>query len=286
MQPKLGFDTVIALSSGVNNLPDYYQGLNHVRSENVGENTGEYGVTETWILASGTALEDFTVNTRDDLDSGLTSVSVDGNVRGLETRDSNFNVTSEKYDNAVIKLNAASGLALTRAQSYSVHNRNIIAINGTVGRNPITGTISYSFEFNTRASNLLTSARSESIAMGDSFNVDVFAAVGVLGRAAGPVLQNLGSQQATTRQLTIEAIYGAAFVGGGSATSRLITKHPRSNPTTLAELQAVVNAAHPVLSGAGNNLGVPATVAFVTNQSENWDITTGRYSYSTEWTYE
>lgn len=286
VQPKMGFDSVIALSSGVNNLPTYYQGLNHVRSENVGENTGDYSVTETWILASGTALEDFTVNTRIDLDSGLNNVSIDGSIRGLETRDSNFNITSAKYDNAVTKFNAASGLALTRAQSFSGFTLNITPLNTTIGRNPVGGTISYSFEFNTRPSNLLTSARSESITMSDSFGVDVFAAVGVLGRSVGPVLQGLGSKQATTRSLSIDAVYGSDYVGSGNATSRLITKHPRNDVTRNAEIQAVVNAVQPVLAGALNNNGAAASTVFVSDQSDNWDATSSRYSLQIGWTYE
>ncbi len=286
VQPRLGFDSVIALSSGVNNLPTYYQGLNHVRSENVGENTGDYSVTETWILASGTALEDFTVNTRSDLDSGLKSVGVEGNVRGLETRNANFNITSAKYDNALTKFNAASGLALTRAQSYSGFTLNITPLNTTIGRNPITGTISYSFEYNNRASNLLSSAKSESITMGDSFGVDVFAAVGVLGRSVGPVLQRLNTKNPTTRSLSIEAVYGSDYVGNGNATSRLISKHPRNNATRLTELNSIINATQPVLAGALNNNGAVATTVFISNQTENWNATEGRYSLQIEWTYE
>lgn len=284
--PRLGFDSTIALSSGVNNLPTYYQGFNHVRSESVGENTGEFSVTETWIMSSGTGLEDFTVNTRDDLDSGLTTVSIEGNVRGLDTHDSNFNLTSDKYDNAVLKFNEASGLALHRAQSYSGLSLNGSTVNTTIGRSPVGGTISYSFEYNNRPTNLLASAKSEAISMSDAFGVDVFAAVGVLGRSTGPVLQNLGSKRETGRTLTIEAVYGAEFAGDGNATARLITNHPRNNGTTLAEIQAVINAAHPVLAGALNNDGLPATVAYISDQSENWDPISGRYNYQVDWTYE
>jgi hypothetical protein len=284
--PRLGFDTDIALSSGVNSLPTYYQGLNHVRGETVGESTGEYSVTETWIMASGTALEDFTINTRSDQDSGLTNVAIEGNIKGLETRDGNFIITSNKYDNALTKFAAASGLALSRAQSYSGVTLNISPQSTTIGRNPITGTITYSYDYNNRPSNLLTSAKSESVTLGESFNVDVFASVGVLGRAVGPVLQGLGSKQALTRNLSIEAVYGAEYIGSGDATSRLITKHPRVDATRYAEIQSLVNSANPLLSGATNNIGGAVTTAYVSNQTDNWDATNGRYSLQIEWTYE
>ena len=286
VQPRMGFDTVIALSSGVNNLPTYYQGLNHVRSENVGENTGEYSVIETWIMASGTALEDFTVNTRTDLDSGLTNVSIDGNITGLETRNSSFEITSVKYDNAVTKFTAVNSQALSRAQQYSGATLNIVKLGSTIGRNPITGTISYSFEYDTRASNLLGSAKSEAISMSDSFGIDVFAAIGVLGRAVGPVLQDLNTKKETTRSLSIEAVYGADYVGGGTATTRLIERHPRNDATRLAEIQTVIDSVNPVLASSVNNIGNVATTVFISNQTENWDISTGRYSLNLDFVYE
>lgn len=283
--PKLGFDSTIALSSGVNNLPTYYQGFNHSRSENIGEGNGNYGVTETWILSSGNALEDFTVTVREGLD-GLTQVGVDGRITGLDVRDSNFNITSNRYDNANTKFTAVSGVLFTRAQSYSGKSLNINPISTTVGKNPTAGNISYSYEYDTRPSNLVTATKSESITMSDSFDIDEFAAIGVLGRTVGPVLQTVGSHRPTTRGLNIELVFGADFVGGGSATSRLITNHPRQQSPQATELQSIINAANPVLAGALNNIGVPASTAFVSNQSESWDIITGRYSYSIEWTYE
>ncbi len=284
--PKLGFNIAISLSSGVNNLPTFYNGFNQARSENIGERDGSYSVTETWIMASGSSLETFSVNTRDSLTTGFTSVSVEGNIRGLDARDSNFNLLSNKYDNAVLKFAAASGLAHHRAQTYSGKTLNINALNTTIGRSDVGGTISYSLEYDNRPSNLFSKGRSESVSMGDSFNVDQFASIFILGRSLGPILQPLNTKQANTRTLNIEVLFGAGFADGGTPTNRLITKHPRNDGATLAELNSIVNAAQPVLAGALNNNALPATQAFITAQTENWEPNTGRYSYRTEWTYE
>lgn len=284
--PKLGFDSTIALSSGVNNLPTYYQGVNHARSENVGELDGSYSITETWIMSSGTAIEDFTVDTRESADDGLIRVGINGTIRGLEQRDSDLQLTTSAYDNALTKFAEASGLALHRAQTYSGHTLNIQQAGSTVGRNPVAGTINYSFEYNDRPSNLIAGAKSEVISINDSFGADQFASIFVLGRSAGPVLQSLSTKQATTRSLNIEVVFGAGYVGNGDATSRIVTKHPRNNPTILATISGIINAAEPVQAGIINNAGNAATTSLQSTQNENWDITTGRYTYSAEWTYE
>lgn len=284
--PKLGFDSTIALSSGVNNLPSYYQGVNHSRSENIGERDGSYSVTESWILSSGTAFEEFTVDTRTSLSDGLVRVGINGSVRGLEQRDSNLALTTSKYDNAVSKFTAVQGLAFHRAQTYSGTSLNTVAVNSTIGRNPVAGTISYTYEFDDRASNLVSLAKSERISINDSFGVDQFASIFVLGRSLGPVLQPLNTKQATTRDLNIEIVFGSSFAGGGSAFDRLNTNHPRNVPGTLSEINSIINAAQPVLAGKLNNLGLPATSVHVSNQSENWEPMTGRYSYQVQWTYE
>jgi hypothetical protein len=50
--PKLGYNSSFALSSGVNNLPSYYTGYNHVRNNEVDQRGGSFSCTETWILSS------------------------------------------------------------------------------------------------------------------------------------------------------------------------------------------------------------------------------------------
>lgn len=286
VQPRLGFDSVIALSSGVNNLPDYYKGLNHTRSETVDEIGGSYSVTESWVLASGYAVEEFTVEKTVALEDGITRVTVNGNIRGFEVRDSELNLTQSKYTSASDKFSAIEGQLFSRAQTYAGTTLNTQVLNTTVGKNPVTGTINYSYQYDDRPSRLFTGSRSEAISMGDSFGVNAFASVFVLGRSAGPVLQDLGTKQPTTRDLNVEIVFGASYVGTGSITSRLVTNHPRNVSTTHNELLALVAAAHPVTAGALNNNGVAATTAYVSNQNENWDIVTGRYTYSVQWTYE
>lgn len=284
VNPRLGFDNSFLSSSGVRDIniefgAPAYNEYNHIRSENIDENGGTYSVVETWLLASGIATEDFSISTRDGFDIGTTNVSIEGSIVGLEERDVNLQLTVTKYANALTQFSTASGLALGRAENFSgITNLNVIPISNTVARNPITGNISYSFEFDDRPSNCIAGARSETISISNNFGVDVFAAVSVLGRAVGPVLQDIGTKQALTRGLNIELAMDVTDTTCDPVTL-LFTNNPRLQSPTAAQIQTFVDAANPANQES-------ASQVFVNQQQENWEPLTGRYSYNVEWTYE
>lgn len=278
--PRLGLDNSILSSSGVRDLPSYYGGYNHVRKEDIDKNDGTYGVTETWILSSGTALEDFTISTTKDAKDGLTKVSIDGNITGLEERNANLGVVTTKFANAQTKFNAVSGVLLTRAQTYSGETLNVYPANMVVGKNPVTGTISYKFEYDNRPTNYIPGAKSEVITIINNWNVDTFAQIFVLGRAAGPVLQNLGTKEAKTTELSLEIVFDPAVLAASTVAgykSILTTQNPRFT-SAGTEIQKIVDAANPVNNGF--------TQSFVSTQNETWEPTSGRYSYRIQYTYE
>ena len=284
VNPRLGFDSAFLLSSGVQDIniefgAPAYSEFNHIRSENIDENGGNYSIVETWLLASGIAIEDFSISTRNGFDIGTTNISIEGSIVGLEQRDANLQLTTTKYANALTQFSTASGLALGRAEVFSgITNLNVIPISDTVSRNPITGNISYSFEFDDRPSNCIDGAQSETISISNNFGVDVFAAVSVLGRAIGPVLQDIGTKQALTRGLNIELAMDVTDNVCDAATL-LFTNNPRLKSPTAAQIQSFVDAANPANQESANQV-------FVSQQQENWEPLTGRYSYNVEWTYE
>lgn len=280
--PKLGFDGSFLSSSGVRDLPSYYSGFNHVRSESIDEMGGSYAVTETWILASGSATEDFTISTRLAADNGLVSVSIDGAINGYEQRNSDMTIVSQKYENAITKFTAASGLAYTRAQAYSgMSSLNIIPLSTSISRNPLTGTINYTFEYDNRQSNYVPGAKSEVISLNSSFDVDVFAAIPILGRTKGPLLQDMATKQARTRGLSIELAMEIPSQSGSSLAgmqSIFFSANPRVNPTSSSAIVMILDAANPMNTGA--------TKAFVSQRNETWEPKSGRYSFNIEWTWE
>lgn len=285
--PRLGFDSVIALSSGVNNLPDYYQGYNYIRNEQINELGGNYSVNETWVLASGNAIEEFTVQLLTPQE-GYEKVTINGSIRGLETRDNDMKVTSTKWENADTKWSGVLPLIFTRAQAYAEDlNLNPVVLTSTIGKNPINGTLQYTYEYDTRPTNLITDTKSEAISIQNSWDVDVVAAVGVLGRARGPVLQGLGSHRELTRSLSIELVFNSSYIASGdSIGTRLNDRNPRFNSPQSSEIQAIVDSANPVLAGVLNNVGEAATTAYVVDQNENWDISRLAYSYNLTYIYE
>lgn len=286
--PKLGFDSTIALSSGVNMLPSYYGGFNHTRSEEIGESTGSFSVNESWILASGDVLEDYTVEISTNASDGITTVSVQGSINGLETRNSNMQVTSTKYTAANSKLYAiTNGLAYQRATTYSGQSLNILPAQSTISRNPIAGQITYNYTYDTRPGNIITGTKSENFTVSRSWDVDIVASIPVLGRTAGPVLQPINTHQESTVSLDMQLIFGPEFAGTGTnPTTLLVSRNPGLVSPQKEQIQNIVNAVKPSAAGYLNNAGQAASVQYVRNQVENWEPRTGRYTLQLEWVYE
>lgn len=280
--PKLGFDSAILLSSGVNNLPAFYGGYNHTRSEEIDKKGGNYSVTENWLIASGTALESYEISVESNTEDPITKVGIRGEITGLEQRNNNLQLTVSKYTNANTKFNQIYPFIFTRAQTYSGLSLNVLPRTQSVSRSPVAGTISYSYDYDNRPTNLISGAKSETISLTDDFDGgQKFASIFVLGRAHGPVLQALNTKEALTRQLTLEAVVTPETFGdlSQSAISSSFMNNPRRNPATSGDINKIIEAANP------NNLGGYSKV-FREQPSETWEPKTGRYSYSIKWTFE
>src|SRR5690606_2773971 len=113
------------------------------------------------------------------IQDGLTTVSVNGLVRGLESRNAAYLITESKYDAAQSKFSNIAGQILTRAQIYAGINLNITPKSTVVGRNPPAGTISYAYEYDNRPSTCIANALFEDITITDNNHTDIFAAIPV-----------------------------------------------------------------------------------------------------------
>lgn len=282
--PRLGIDNTMVLSSGVNNLPSYYGGYNHIRNSQTDENGGTFSVTESWILASGSALEDFTVESSTNSEDGKTSVNVAGTIRGLEVKNGNFAVTSTKFANADLKWSGVYPVLISRAQTYSNKSMNIVPLTSTVGKNPAQGVITYSYQYDNRPSNSISDTISEAISLGDSFDVDAIAVIPILGRTAGPLIQDLSSHRENTRNLNIELVFDPEVVNTGNIINRLVSNNPIVKEPYKSEIQTIVDAVNPTAAGLINNAGVAASVKKVVNQNAEWDGS--RFSLNIVWVWE
>jgi len=279
---RLGFDQTIALSSGVNNLPSYYSGYNHIRSQEIDKVNGGFSVTENWIMTSGTALENFNIEMNTDVQNPYPVVSIQGDITGLEQRDSNLQLTVSKYTNALTKFTEASGLAYSRAKTYSgINTLNILPLQASIGRNPIAGTINYSYEFDTRPSNIVPNCKSEIITLTDGLVGQAFASIFILGRRKGPILQDLKTKPARNRQLSVELVMPPATFAGTSVAQlqdAFFNQNPRLSPTTSGLFQRIIDAADPLNNGF--------TSVKTEQPQENWNPKTGAYTYNQSWIFE
>jgi hypothetical protein len=140
----------------------------------------------------------------------------------------------------------------------------------TYGYNIEEGTVSYNIAFDNRSAHCVTGVISETINVTKKRPTDVFAEIKILGRAAGPLLQDIGTKTAFTQDLSISA---AVVPSTGCATG---DNYFEAAPT--AQYDAIVDSLELSISGGGNTV-------FRTADSETFDVKTGRYTRQASWIY-
>jgi hypothetical protein len=158
---------------------------------------------------------------------------------------------------------------------------NILPLSTSVGKNPLQGTIDYTFEYDTRPMNLISGSKSEMISINDVVGGQMFASVFVLGRTQGPVLQDLGTKPANVRSLRIELVVDPPTYSDSSISTiqnLLFNQKPSTNPIYSGSIANLIYAADPANNGF--------STSFNSQPQENWEFKTGHWSYSQDWTYE
>lgn len=267
----LGLDPSMMIANGVLGLTTW-QAFNYVRSQTVGETSGIFEASETWLcfdtsftpdgIGGGIpAVEILTVTTRQSIDDGRINVSLEGSITGLEQRDNNTGaLITTRSTNAATKYNTVVPFFQTRAQNFSGQDVNPIPISKQVATNPINGTINYNFQYNNRASPVTENALSEIISVNDNSGSDLFAILPVPGRALGPILQGLSTIKENRRDISIEIVMPAATVG-----------FTYFAPNTDAIVATLVPA---------------AGTLFKDRDQTNWIPFTGRYSRTVGFVYQ
>lgn len=243
---------------------DALQAFNYVRTQQLNEYAGTFQVTETWLCYDpngvAPAIEEFTVTTRTD-DGGRTSVNIEGQLQGLEVRNNTHALVSTRYANALSKYGSTTAPnMLARAQNLSGVLLNPVTLSTQVGVNQTTGVISFSAEYNDRPLPDVIGARSQSITVSNNNAADVFATIPVLGRALGPVLQDIGTVTAKKRSINIEIVMPAMSV-----------VYTPSAPNT----DGIIGSLMPV-----------ADQVFTDQDEESWNPYTGRYTRTTSFTWQ
>lgn len=223
---------------------------------------GSYSVTETWYISKLAVTHDFDMSL-DTGEDGVTNIAVNGTIQGLNT--SSFGTRSEDritqaesvLDNCI---GQAYGLANTfyLANIASVTPLSTSEISKSISKNRTTGVISYSLSYNDKELES-DDTISESIQISDD-NEDqsnsVVAIIQIIGKADGPIFQNMGTTTERKRSIGLEWT---------------MKKDKRSSKPSVEALVAA-------------NIYKP-TGAYQLTKSESWTPSTGGYSLSIEWAY-
>lgn len=279
------------IGSGTIDLANAYRGYNHVRSEQLSESAGSYSVTETWLIASGTAYENYNMSISSSIDNPFISVSIDGNIKGLsEITPSGYGSQASSgtaYLNALKKYNDVTNsgqFGLTSDIFKRANNSVAVQLNSqprsiSLGSNEYIGELTYSLQFDNRPTNIISGVLAESISVNDTYPGDIFAVIPVIGRATGPVLQYVGGRSEYRRDLSINLTLDYTNIPYGQTRKTLLLQKPSVIEPTATQIGELISELSPAKEPGVRKY-------FISPPSETWNPKEGTYSLNISWTYE
>jgi len=264
---------------------------NHFRTLNVDKHAGTVSMDETWIASNQAALEDFTVTLEQDLVDVNKSITVNGTIQGMipdmTYSDPPFGTTkgTPKLQSALDYWTFVKGQLLSRARTiydesldrYTSGQRqiNVIPQSRSVGYNTVAGTVTYNYVYSDRVQNCVESgAEYENISITENEPPDIFSSLTILGRAGGPLYQDIGTVGQRTRTINIESVLpvstGCGVTGTQGSTSGLLWSPPTSYDSIVAEYE--------------NYLTSTYDQVFTTQNQKQWDLKTGKLNWTKSFT--
>ena len=305
--PNLGQTLPGFFGSGALNLADYYNGFNHSRNEDINVSDGSYSVTETWLVASGTDFENYSMSITSDNQNPFVNVSVQGKIKGLSSlvpssiyyggqyADHKLISSSDKHDprflvspymNALEKWYTISRSGVfgytsdiyRRANSTVAVELNSQPLDISLAMNEYAGEIDYSLSFDNRPTNIISGVLFENISVSETYPGDVFAAIPVIGRKTGPVLQYVGGRTAYSRDLSIDLVMDSTKIPYETG-RKMLQRRPSAINPTASQLESLIYELSPQYEPGIRKY-------FHDPPQESWNPKTGQYSFSIRWTYE
>lgn len=242
-----------------------YTAYNHNRVTNVSLVAGTFGLTETWFLSKSNVTHEVDVSL-DQSAEGETTVTVSGTITGINTMAYNESKTD------MLK-QAEGALASCLSQGYTLANklyseqgpegvlRNFI-LSKSVGRNIAGGVMTWSVSYNDLVVTI-EDAISETISVTDdneNRTIKTIAIIAIIGKADGPIFQDIGTTPERKRSLSIEAVMKKA--------ARLSKPSPENN----ADVEGIV-------------AGYKPANAYEQSRNETWNAARGSYNLSLDWVY-
>jgi hypothetical protein len=178
---------------------------------------------------------------------------------------------------------------------YAMHSLlNIIPVSTSESHNTRKGVISYSYDFNNKFT-MITGVIAENVSIEDTGPVDVIGEAFVLGRALGPVLQNLGTKTTAKKSVSIEVtVVPPSSLAGFFMQNSVCPLW--TGGTIFTTITGILEALKPFGDRASSFIGAsPVTrgnatndtgQVFVAQDNQSWDPTNGKYVRSVAWNYQ
>lgn len=213
------------------------------------------------------AFELYTVSKNYSRENGITTVSIQGDIEGYATNIYDVGVQATgaqitKYANASSYYFGITGQLYTRAITYS--NTSLLTSLPVVtleAHNPVKGTVSYQYDYNTIPLPSISGALSEIINIGYTSPGEVFASIPIPGRTGrGPITQDISTLTSRAQTISMEVLM----------------------PTPTGTLLQRINQKPdpwPIISG------IEPTGVFRSEPIENWNPSNGRYTFQRAYVY-
>ena len=286
-----------SIGEGSISLIEQYRGFNHVRTEEVDVAGGSYTLTDTWLLASGSAYETYSMSISSSSDGPFIDISIDGTVTGLTEHSPSGEKMGGVYPD-LTENNSAYGNAIKKFHEISnsgkygiscdifkrANNSVAVPLNSqpksvSLGLNEYTGDVTYALSFDNRPTNIISGVLSESISVDDTYPGDIFASIPVIGRKTGPVLQYIGGRTEYKRSLNLELVMDYTDIGYGNERTSLMLTKPSIVEPTKTQIKSLIKEMSPEQEPGVRKY-------FIDPPSESWSPREGRYTFNISWTYE
>jgi hypothetical protein len=166
---------------------------------------------------------------------------------------------------------------------------NVIPWSTTEAHDPRKGIITYGYEFNNKFT-IISGVISESISIDDTGPNDVVAEVFVIGRRLGPILQSLSAKTSSKRSVSIDItvmpVTGIDQYFMSNSNCPMFTGGAAYNTIEL-----ILEGLRPFGIRDGSigftaRTASPAGQSYITENTQNWNPTEGKYTRKATWIYQ
>lgn len=281
---RLGYTSGVLIDiSGVFSFnPTDFTTYNHSRTTSINKGVGDFSVNERWTLLGSTGvpacLEDFSVSIDTDSTSRFTNVSIQGTITGLESRDSNFNITKTRYESAAECWAEVEPLIYDRVDCVTSTTCPLRTTpsRSSIVKSPTAGTISYSYTYDSRPQ-LVTGSLSEQINVSDTLASEQVVTIPILGRRVGPILYPLRSNNALQKTVNISVLMAQTTGCYPGSDARQIFCNLYNTPNTSG-IENLLCCLESGMTSAGYTF-------YRTNDTQDYSVLDGQLSRSVTWSY-